>query len=103
MDEQLKRVTSKPLNRPHSQTYAQADDHQHGVSIPGRAQQPIPLTEAIVRLRQIDSGRDISIAIAGRRSPSRVKKRLASDRFQIVEKYGSHGVASIKYPPGDRQ
>ncbi|STW55292.1 Uncharacterised protein [Klebsiella pneumoniae] len=90
MDDRLKRVTSKPLNRPHSRPTPRPMTTSSGVSIPAAAQKPITVElSAIVEATDRSISRAIiSIAIGRTTIAFSVKVKVASDRFQILRKYG---------------
>ncbi len=90
MDDRLKRVTSKPLNRPHSRPTPVPMTTSSGVSIPAAAQKPITVElSAIVEATDRSISRAIiSIAIGRTTIAFSVKVKVASDRFQILRKYG---------------
>lgn len=104
MDDRLKRVTSKPLNRPHSRPTPRPMITSSGVSTPAAAQKPITVElSAIVEATDRSISRAIiSIAIGRTTIAFSVKVRSRREVPDIEEVRGSHRVAD-KYRQGDRQ
>ena len=90
IDDRLKRVTSRPLNSPHSRPTPNPTQTSHGVPSPAAAQKPITVElRAIVEATDRSISRAIiSIAIGSTMIAFSVKLKVASDRFQIFRKYG---------------
>ncbi len=88
IEDKLKRVTSRPLNSPHSSPTPKPTQTSSGVSSPAAAQKPITVElRAIVEATDRSISRAIiSIAIGNTMIAFSVKLNVASDRFQISRK-----------------
>ncbi|MNZ61450.1 hypothetical protein D3C78_795480 [compost metagenome] len=88
IDDRLKRVTSRPLNNPHSSPTPNPTQTSSGVSTPAAAQKPITveLSAMVDATDRSISRAIISIAIGSTMIAFSVKLNVASDRFQISRK-----------------